>query len=193
MGLVAQLASAVIDGRALTTGELISNCYNLVIGGAEATPFAMTGALHALIQAPDQWERLRSGSVDLDSAVEELLRWTSPAMYFGRTATRAFELHGVPIAEGDVVTGWYRSANFDPDEFPDPLTLDLGRQPNRHLAFAYGHHFCVGASLARLELRCLLKAIRELGVSAELIGAPGPVYSSFVSGFSSLPVRLSAR
>jgi cytochrome P450 len=191
-GLVAQLATSVVDGRRLTVGEVVSNCYNLVIGGVEATPFAITGAMYALVQAPDQWVRLRRGAVDPNTAVEELLRWTTPAMYLGRTVVRETTMHGVRMSPGDVVTGWYKSANFDPDEFVDPMTLNLDRRPNHHLTFAYGHHFCVGAALARMELRILLTLLLDLGITAELSGRPKPVYSSFVSGLTSLPVRLAA-
>ena len=178
---------------ALTEDELLLNCYSLLLGGDETSRLAIIGMVRALAQRPEQWDRLRRGEVSVASAVEEMLRWTTPAVHAGRTATRDTVLGGRNIAAGDVVTVWMASGNFDPAEFRQPEELDLSRPGNRHLSFAYGPHFCLGAHLARIELGAVLTALVEYVDRIELVGPPEPIYSNFLSGFRSLPVRLTRR
>jgi cytochrome P450 len=188
--LVTALAVGRIDGAELTEDEVVLNCYSLILGGDETTRMSMAGAAQALATHPEQWRRLRSGDVDVPAAVEEVLRWTVPAMHAGRTATRDTELCGTAIRAGDIVTVWHVSANRDEREFPAPHRFDLGRAPNRHLSFGYGTHFCLGASLARIELAALLTALRTQVAGIELTGAPTRIWSTFLTGYTELPVRL---
>ncbi|WAS96615.1 cytochrome P450 [Nannocystis punicea] len=178
---------------ALSQQELLLNSYSLLLGGDETSRLSLVGTIKALADFPDEWQRLRRGEVPVDSAVEELLRWTTPAMHSGRTATVAHELAGKSIAAGHTVTVWNSAANFDPAEFAEPHRLDLGRRPNRHLAFGHGHHFCLGAQLARIELSALLQALLATTERIELTGEPRRLYSNFLGGYGKLPVRLHPR
>jgi cytochrome P450 len=179
-----------VDGVRLTDDEVMLNCYSLILGGDETTRLAMVGAVQALIEHPEQWRALKDGSISTASATEEILRWTAPAMHVGRTATEDVDLHGHRIRAGDIVTGWVISANFDETVFANPRTFDLARAPNRHLTFSYGPHFCLGVHLARLEIRALLEALCSTVDRIEAAGTPRPIFSNFLRGFSSLPVRM---
>jgi cytochrome P450 len=195
--VVSLLATGEIDGMALTDAEVVLNCYSLILGGDETTRLTMSGGVLALMQHPDQWRALREGSVTLESAVEEMLRWTSATAHLGRTAVGDIELHGQRIAAGDVVTGWTCSANRDPRAFDDPdrfdlARFDLARSPNRHLTFGHGPHFCLGAHLARVEIGALLEELRTLVAAVQPAGPPRYFYSNFLTGVSSLPVTLEA-
>lgn len=190
------LVSALIahragDGTPLTDEEIIYNCYSLLIGGDESSRMSAICGVLAFCDYPDQWRRVRAGDVNVDFAVEEVLRWTTPAMHVGRRATRAVDFAGQRIGEGEAVTLWNISANRDETAFRCPETFVVGRQPNRHLAFGYGPHFCVGAQLGRLELRILLEALRTWVTEMTLAGKPQRVYSNFLFGYSTLPVSFS--
>ncbi|SEP94913.1 cytochrome P450 [Lentzea albida] len=177
----------------LSDDEVLLNCYSLLLGGDETARLSMIGAVKALTEHPEVWDALRSGRVDQDRAVEEVLRWTTPAMHSGRTVVSPTEVGGVEMSPGQVVTIWTRSANFDETEFADPHRLDLNRSPNRHLSFAYGPHFCLGAQLARIEIGALLSALVEFADGVERAGEPQPIFSTFLSGYRSLPVRFTPR
>lgn len=176
--------------RELDPVELIFNCYSLLLGGDETARLSLTGAVKALAENPLQWRSLRSGSISMETAIEEILRWTSPAMHAGRTVMRARELNGQHFGVGEIVTIWMVSANFDPNEFTDPHVLDLSRRPNRHLSFGYGPHFCIGARLARMEFRAVLNALLGSVEHIEITGTPTSIFSNFLRGYSTLPVRL---
>ncbi len=190
LGILLQLTR---EPLALSTEELLLNCYSLLLGGDETSRLSMIGLVKAFAEWPEQWQLLRSGAVRFDSAVEEILRWTTPTLHAGRTAAADLTLAGQAIAAGQLVTVWNSSANFDPAAFDHPERLDLARKPNKHLSFGHGHHFCLGAQLARIELRALLEALVETVEAFELVGEPRPLYSNFLSGYSSLRVRLHAR
>ncbi|MFE9799218.1 cytochrome P450 [Streptomyces goshikiensis] len=177
----------------LTTEELLFNCYSLLLGGDETTRLTMIGTVREFAADPVLWHRLRDGEVSVGTAVDELLRWTTPAMHGGRTATQDTVLEGRRIAAGDLVVVWNNSANFDEAQFTEPDRLDLGRTPNRHLAFAHGPHYCLGVALAKIELTALLEALVEQVDDITLTGEPKRIYSNFLSGYHSLPVRLTAR
>lgn len=179
------------DGPPLTDEEIIYNCYSLLIGGDESSRMSAICGVLAFCDYPDQWRQVRDGEVSVDCAVEEILRWTTPAMHVGRRATRAVEFGGQLIGAGDLVTLWNISADRDETVFPDPDTFVAGRRPNRHLAFGYGPHFCVGAQLGRLELRILLDTLRESVTEIARAGPPQRVYSNFLFGYSTLPVTFS--
>ena len=190
--VVTALARATVDGAELTQHEIIFNCYSLIIGGDETTRLSMSGAVDALIRHPAQWAALKAGDVRTATAVEEVLRWATPAMHFGRVARDDVEMHGKRIRRGDVVTLWNCSANRDEAVFEKPDRFDLGRAPNRHVTFGYGPHFCLGAYLARAELSALLTSLAELVAGLEPAGAAQYVHSNFLNGISCLPVRVTA-
>jgi cytochrome P450 len=188
--LISMLVTGEVDGVTLTEDEIIFNCYSVLLGGDETTRLAIISGIFALAEHPDQWRALRDGLADLDRAVEEILRWTTPALHSGRTAMTDVVFGGRLIEEGDIVTVWPASANHDEAQFTEPAAFDLGRWPNRHVTFAYGPHFCLGSALARIEISSVLSGLRELAADLEVAGEPRRVYSNFLSGYSCLPVML---
>lgn len=190
--VVSALATGVVDGKPLSEDEIVFNCYSLILGADESSRMSSIGGILALAQHPDQWQALRTGAVTVESAVEEVLRWTTPAMHFGRRALSDFTVADTVIKADDVVTLWNSSANFDEDVFAEPDRFDLARTPNRHVAFGHGPHFCIGAFLGRAHQSAVLGALRELVSDIEILGPPKRLYSNFVYGYSSLPVRLVA-
>ncbi|MEV8438196.1 cytochrome P450 [Actinosynnema sp. NPDC051121] len=189
--VLSALANGLVDGRPLPEDEVVFNSYSLILGADESSRMSSIGAILALAEHPDQWRALKDGDVSIASATEEVLRWTTPAMHFGRRAVADVELGGQAIRDGDVVTLWNSSANFDEDVFPDPTRFDLGRTPNRHIAFGFGPHFCLGAYLGRAHVSSVLEGLRDLVSEIHVEGPPTRLYSNFVHGYSSLPVRLT--
>lgn len=162
----------------------------LVAAGAETTRNAIAIGTLALAEHPDQWERLRADPALLPTAVEEVLRWSSTTPYDRRTATVDTELGGQPIAAGDKVVLWWSSANRDAAVFADPHRFDVGRDPNPHLGFGYGGHACVGAGLARRELRLLFGALAARVSDLELVAPPVWRRSNKHTGLHRAQVRL---
>ncbi len=181
------------DGeRELTDEEIIVNCNGVMAGGNETTRYSAAGGLLALTRNPDQWELLRSSGPDvIPTAVEEILRWTTPGVHVMRTAMRPTRIGERDIAVGDRVTVWNVSANRDERAFPDAGRFRIDRTPNRHLTFGGGRHLCLGAKLARLELAIFLEELVAQVASVELIGKPEFTASNFTWGCRSLPVRLT--
>ncbi|WNM31475.1 cytochrome P450 [Streptomyces sp. Li-HN-5-11] len=190
--VVALLASSRVGGLPLDDDEIMLNCYSLILGGDETARLSMIGAALALLDHPGQFRALKQGDVGVGTAVEEMLRWTTPALHSGRTATADTEIGGRPVGAGDVVTVWNASANRDERVFDTPDRLRLDRTPNKHVTFAYGPHFCLGAYLARAEIAAVLAGLRDLVATMEQTGPAKPVYSNFLSGLSSLPLALRA-
>jgi novobiocin biosynthesis protein NovI len=190
--MVSLLANCHIGGRSLDQVELMSNCYGLMIGGDETGRHAITGTILALIENPDQWRALKEGDVDLATATEEALRWTSPAIHAGRAATGDVVIGDREIKAGDIVTVWISSANRDETVFADPEAFDLARTPNNHYTFSHGSHYCLGHYLGRLEVRAVLDGLRRLVSDVERIGDEKWIYSNILRGMSSLPVRFTA-
>ncbi|WP_069758814.1 cytochrome P450 [Streptomyces sp. LUP47B] len=188
--VIALLAGSRVNGLPLDDDEVMLNCYSLILGGDETARLSMVGAALALVEHPDQWEALKRGDAGVDTAVEEILRWTTPALHSGRTATTDTEIAGRPIRAGEIVTVWNASANHDEQIFDDPGRLHLDRTPNKHCTFAYGPHFCLGAYLARAEIGAVLEGLRDLVEDMEQTGPAKPVYSNFLSGLGSLPLVL---
>lgn len=190
--LVTALARGRVMGRELTDDEAVLNCHGLITGGNETTKHASSAALLALLAAPEKWAWLRSHPDALDTAVEEVFRYASPAMHVTRTATRPVEIGGARVEPGAVVSLWNGAANRDEDVFARADEFLPDRRPNRHLAFGVGEHFCLGAGLARIELRAILRELCETVRDAELLGPPERLRSNFLRGYTALPVRLSA-
>lgn len=164
----------------------------LMIAGNETTRHTITSGLLALIEHPDQLQRLKDDPGLIPNATEEILRWATPVMHFRRTATQDTELAGQTIAAGDKVVTWYISANRDEREFPDADRFDVTRTPNDHVTFGPGGpHFCLGAHLARLETKILFQELIPRLDSAELIGPVERIRSNFVNGIKRMPVRIT--
>lgn len=191
--VISMLARAEVDGSPLTVDEIAVNCYSLILGGDETSRISAICAVLALIENPDQWEMLRAGAVSFDSAVEEIIRWATPGMHVARTARTDLEIHGQKVGAGEIVTLWNVSGNNDESVFEHPRRFILSRSPNKHLSFGHGPHYCLGAFLGRAELRALLTALVAQVARMELCGQPRPIYSNFVSGYDSLPVRFEGR
>ncbi|MFE7130835.1 cytochrome P450 [Streptomyces sp. NPDC057638] len=186
---VSVLAASTIDGEHLSEDEIVLNCYSLILGGDATARLTMIDAVHSLATHPDQWAAFKHGGVPVKRATEEVLRWASPTMHFGRTALRDTEIHSTPIRRGDVVTVWNVSANRDESVFAEPDRFLVDRSPNRHIAFGHGPHYCIGAYLARLEISELLLALRDFTDGFALTGPARRIYSNLLTGMSSLPVR----
>jgi cytochrome P450 len=187
--LVSVIANGTVDGRPLEPLELLSYYFTMVVAGNETVRNAMTGGLLALLEHPDQWQALQRDRGLLDTAVEEILRWVCPVIQFCRTATRDYELRGRTIRAGEAACLFYPSANRDEEVFADADRFRIDRRPNRHLSFGIGEHSCLGAHLARLELRCLFDALRTRLRHAEPCGPVERVRSSFVGGIKRAPMR----
>jgi cytochrome P450 len=191
--VVSALVTCRIDGEPLTDEEVVLNCYGLILAGDETARLATIGTVVAFAQHPGQWRALQEERVPLAVAVDEILRWTTPAMHLGRTASTDVSIGGRTIRKGDLVTVWNASANRDEAVFADPEVFDLARTPNRHLAFGHGPHFCLGAYLGRAEVAAVVDALRRRVAEIALLAEPRPVYSTFLRGYSYVPVSLVPR
>lgn len=184
------------DGEPLSTEDLIYETMLILVGGDETTRHVMSGGLEALLLHPEQWQALRDDRSLLPGAIEEMLRWVSPVRNMNRTATRDLELGGQSVLEGDRLLLLYLAANRDPEAFDEPHVFDIRRTPNHHVAFgANGRHFCLGAQLARLELRVLFEELLDRFPDIELVDPSGPQperAGNFVLGLEALAVRWSA-
>lgn len=187
--IMSAIANAVIDGERLTDDEFCMFWILLVIAGNETTRNSLSGAVIAL-QEQGLWNALAAEPGLLATGVDELVRHVSPVMQFRRTATRDTELAGQRIRAGDRVVMWYGAANRDPAVFADPHRLDLARDPNPHLAFGTGPHFCLGSRLAKLEISVMLAELLRRHPRLRLDGEPRRITSSFISGVEHLPVAL---
>jgi cholest-4-en-3-one 26-monooxygenase len=189
--LITLLMEAEVDGESLSDARFMLFLVLLTAAGNETTRTAFSHAVVELAQRPDEWQRLRDDPALIPSAVEEILRYSSPVMYFRRNAMEAMEIAGTEVAPGDIVGLWYVAANRDEQHFPDPDRFDVGRDPNHHVAFGGGGaHFCLGASLARMEIRVLLEALVERYDAIELAGPVERMRSNFLHGIKHLPVVL---
>ncbi len=187
--IVSHLAGAKVNGKYLPDFELLSYFFLLVLAGNETTRNATSGGLMALIEHPAEWERLRSDPSLIDSAVEEILRWTSPVIQFARTPVEDFELRGRKIRAGERLGLFYPSANRDEEVFDDADRFRIDRMPNPHLAFGIGEHFCLGANVARLELRLIYRELIRRIDRIELAAPPERLVSNVVGGVKHLRVR----
>jgi cytochrome P450 family 142 subfamily A polypeptide 1 len=191
--LVSILCYAEIDGERLDDESIIQESLLILIGGDETSRHVMTDGMLALLEHPDQHAVLRDDPSAIELGVEELLRWVTPIKNMARTVTRDLELHGETMREGDQVILLYPAANRDPRVFDDPDRFDVRRDPNPHIAFGFGPHFCMGASLARLELRVMFSQLLQRLPDLHLAGDPLPRRSSnFISGPETMPVAYTA-
>ncbi len=192
--LVSVLVHAEIEGRGLSDDEIAHESLLILVGGDETTRHVIVEGALALMQHPDQRQQLIADPAKLPTAVEEMLRWVSPIKNMNRTATRDTELRGQTIREGERLLLLYPSGNRDASAFPDPDRFDVERTPNNHVAFGgYGTHHCLGASLARLELRILFEELLSRMPDLELASEdPLPLRpSNFIVGVEEMPVRFT--
>jgi cytochrome P450 family 142 subfamily A polypeptide 1 len=188
--LISKLIVGEVDGQRLGYDDVLRTTLLLLVGGNETTRNTIAGGMLALIDHPDQYAALAADRSRVPTAVEEILRWVSPIMNFRRTVTRDLVLHDVPLRAGEQVVMLHGSANRDEDAFPHADVFDTARTPNPHVAFGIGTHFCLGANLARLELRVmfeeLLARLRDVRLAPGT--TPGRYPSTFIRGWSSMPV-----
>jgi cytochrome P450 len=191
--LASAIANARIDGEPLSDIDTISYYAIIAAAGHDTTSATISGGMLALIEDPDQLRRLRGDPGLMPLATEEMIRWVTPVKEFMRTATADTTIRGIPIAAGESVLLSYVSGNRDEDVFGDPFRFDVARDPNKHIAFGYGVHFCLGAALARMEVNSFFSELLPRLRSAELAGDPQHVATTFVGGLKHLPIRYSLR
>jgi cytochrome P450 len=191
--LASAIANACIDGEPLSDVDTASYYVIIATAGHDTTSATIAGGLQALIENPDQRKRLCDNLDLMPLATEEMIRWVTPVKEFMRTATADTTVRGVPIAKGEAVYLSYVSANRDEDVFDDPFRFDVGRDPNKHLAFGYGVHFCLGAALARMEVNSFFTELLPRLKSIELNGNPELIATTFVGGLKHLPIRYELR
>ena len=189
--LVSVLMTAEVDGERLTELEFDLFFILLSVAGNETTRNLISGGMLALLEHPAERDRLLADPALIPSAVEEMLRWVSPLIHFRRTATRDTEIRGQKISGGQKVLMFYPSANRDEEIFPDPYVFDVSRHPNEHVAFGIGQHFCLGAKLARLEIRIMFEELLRRLPDLELAGNVRRLRSNFVNGIKEMPVRFT--
>ena len=185
------IANARVDGEPLSDIDTVSYYLIVATAGHDTTSATISGGLHALVENPDQLARLRDNLGLMPLATEEMIRWVTPVKQFMRTAAKDTTVRGIPIAAGESLLLSYVSANRDEDVFDDPFRFDVGRDPNKHLAFGYGVHFCMGAALARMEVSSFFTELLPRLKSIELTGDLQFVATTFVGGLKHLPVRYS--
>jgi len=190
--MVSILANATLaDGSPVPAFELMSYYLLLVIAGNETTRNAASGGLLALIENPEQFRKLKADPALVPTAVEEIVRWTTPVIQFCRTPVEDVELKGQKIRAHDSLCLLYPSANRDEDVFEDPDVFRVDRKPNPHVGFGIGEHFCLGANLARLELRVIFDELARRMDAVELAGPVERMRSSFLGGVKRMPIRYS--
>lgn len=189
--VVTQLVMAEEDGNRLSAAEYRNLFHVLVFAGNETTRTAIAHGAMAFSEFPDQWKRLESDGEIRGPAVEELLRWATPVLHMRRTATDDTELSGTPIARGDKVVMWYPAANRDPAVYDHPFDFDISRETNPHFSFGGGGpHFCLGAFLARMEIRILLEEMLNRKLALRQVGAADRVASNFIHGILSVEMEV---
>lgn len=190
--IMTALVQAEIDGERLNDAELNLFFITLIVAGNETTRNLINHSLLALVEHPEVIQQLRDNPELWDTAVEEMLRWGTSIHNFRRTATKDTEIRGVPIAEGDKVVLYYASANRDEDQFANPHTFDITRSPNEHVTFGGGGvHYCLGANLARAEIKATMRQVVERMPDIELAGPPNRLHSDFVNGIKTMPVKFT--
>jgi cytochrome P450 len=189
--LLSRLLRAEVDGDRLSETDLDNFFSIMVVAGNETTRIAIAQGVLAFCRHPDQWDRLRADPELLETATDEVIRWSCPTHFMRRTAAVDTSLGGADLRAGDKVILWYVSGNRDEAEFADPDVFDVGRNPNRHLSFGRGGpHLCLGVHVARLEVKVVLAALARRVSRFELAGEPRRIRSNFTNGLKALPVRV---
>jgi cholest-4-en-3-one 26-monooxygenase len=190
--IISRLLGAELDGDRLSETEFDMFFMLLAVAGNETTRNATAHGMKALLDHPDQLEKLQANRELLPSAIEEILRWATPVLHFRRTALADYELGGRAIEAGDKVVMWHISANRDESVFDDPFRFDIERSPNEHIAFGGGGpHYCLGANLARMELQLIFTEILDRLPDMEPAGETEYLRSNFIGGIKHMPVRFT--
>jgi cytochrome P450 len=191
--LSSAIANGLVDGEPMSDMDTLSYYVIVASAGHDTTKDAISGGLLALIENPAEMQRLKDDPSLMGTAVEEMIRWSTPVKEFMRTAAEDTEVRGVPIKKGESVYLAYVSGNRDEEVFDEPFRFDVGRDPNKHVAFGYGVHFCLGAALARMEMNSLFSELLPRLEHIELAGTPELSATTFVGGLKHLPIRYSLR
>jgi cholest-4-en-3-one 26-monooxygenase len=191
--IMTTLLNAEIDGDSLSDMDFNLFFLLLSVAGNETTRNAISHGMNAFLENPDQYQLLVEDPSLIDSATEEIVRWASPVMYFRRNCMADSEIRGQEIKAGDKLTIWYTSANRDEEVFDDPFRFDIRRDPNPHIGFGGGGpHFCLGANLARMEIRMLFEELAKRVPRITAVGEPDRLRSNFIAGIKHLPVEFDA-
>ena len=191
--LATVLAQATLRGEPVPQFELFSLLFLIMVAGHDTTRNAISSGLLALLEHPDEFQKLRQDPSLVGRAADEIVRWTTPVNHFVRTATEDYELRGQTIRKGDSTALFYASANRDEEVFEDPFSFRIDRSPNPHLGFGIGEHFCLGSHLARMDLRVFFRQLVERVESIELAGPVELLHASFVGGPKRVPIRYRIR
>ena len=191
--LATVIANGQVNGCPLGPVETASYYIIVATAGHDTTSSSIAGGMKALIENPDQLRKLKQNPELLNNAVDEIIRWVTPVQHFMRTATEDYTLRGRGIEKGQSVQLLYISGNRDEDIWPDPFKFDISRENNRHVAFGYGAHVCLGQHLAKMEIRAFFKELLGRLDSIEMTGPAKRVQATFVSGLKTLPVRYKFR
>lgn len=189
--VMTQILQAEPGGEPLTDAEFQNFFSVLMIAGQEASRHSISHGTVLLLEHPEVIDELAADPTLMETAIEEIIRWATPIYQFRRTATTDVEMHGRTIRAGDKVTLWYISANFDESVIPDPHTFDIRRDPNDHLAFGRGPHFCLGAGVARIQVRITFEVLLPHLPRMSLAGEPERLRSNFIHGIKHLPVQVT--
>jgi cholest-4-en-3-one 26-monooxygenase len=191
--LISVLVHSEVDGERLSDDDILQETLLILVGGDETTRHTISGGTEQLIRHPDQWDLLQNDSDLLPGAIEEMLRWTSPLKNMCRTLTADTEFHGTQLRQGEKMMLMFESANFDEAVFGDPDNFNIQRDPNSHLAFGFGTHFCLGNQLARIELMNMTSRVLQRLPDLQLVdGADLPLRpANFVSGLEKMPVKFT--
>ena len=190
--LISILTQAEVEGERLSELEIDLFFLLLSVAGNETTRNLISHGLLALIENPDQLAKLRADRSLMNSAIDEMLRWGTPVMNFRRTAMHDTELGGQAIKEGDKIVFWHISANRDEKVFENPFTFDVSRTPNDHIAFGSGGpHYCLGANLAKMEIRVMFEELLDRFTNLEVVGDVSRLRSNFINGIKHIPLRVS--
>ena len=183
------IANAKVDGKPLPPLDLSGYYTIIAAAGHDTTSSSIAGGLHALVEHPAEMQKLRNNVDDMmDTAVDEAIRWVTPVRQFSRTATQDYELDGTRIQAGESVALWYPSGNRDEAVFDSPYAFRVDRR-EKHIAFGFGAHVCLGQHLARMELASMYRELLRRVKHIELAGAPRYIQSIFVGGLKSMPIR----
>lgn len=189
--LISLLINQEVEGHQVSEMEFASLFIQLTVAGNETTRGLISSGFHELLKRPHLYQQLSRNPEQLPLAIEEMLRWTCPLHYFRRTAISDTQIRGQQIKAGERVVMLYSSANFDEEVFTDPMTFDITRDPNPHLAFGHGIHLCLGANLARLEARVFFEEFFRHFSQMEACGEPVYIRSNSIHGFKEMPVMLT--
>jgi cytochrome P450 len=187
--IASAVANARVDGEYLSDQDTLSYYVILATAGHDTTSATLAGGLQALAENPTELRRLKNDPALVPTAVDEMIRWVSPVTSFMRTATEDYTLRDTQIRAGDALLLSYPSANRDEEVFADPFRFDVGRTPNKHLAFGFGVHYCLGAALAKMEVAAFMTELLARLDTVELAGTPVLTPTNFVGGLKRLPIR----